>query len=234
VAAAIRNGGFAGGLAAGVLTGLIGAGGMILAADTFLAAGEPPGWTLAEALDWAYRNLGLSLPVFAVVLVLYVRSLARLRRRVARRASLDTVAHAEQLTDTWTSLFFGVGVIWTAIGMRGALLYALGDPAASVDDGAFAVLQRMVNGGILVALSTTIFGGIGGYLMRVVKTLTVGAPLRRYYEAAAGATGTEILATLGRIEAQLAVLIAPAGPAERGEERDGQAALDGLAFSRRA
>ena len=234
MAAAIRNGGFAGGLAAGVLTGLIAAGGVILATDTFLTAAEPAAWTLAEALDWAWRNLGLSLPVFAVVLVLYVRSLARLRRRVARGASLDAVAHAEQLTDTWTSLFFGVGVIWTAIGMRGALLYALGDPAASVDDGAFAVLQRMVNGGILVALSTTIFGGIGGYLMRVVKTLTVGAPLRRYYEAAAGATGAEMLAALGRIEAHLAALGAAGGPAERAEERDGQAAVDGLAFSRRA
>ena len=230
MAATVGNGGFAGGLAAGVLAGLVAAGGMMLAVDALAPAGGVPAWTLAEALDWAYRNLGLSLPVFAVVLGLYVRSLSRLRRRVARGASLDAVAHAEQLTDTWTSLFFGVGVIWTAIGMRGALLYALGDPAASVDDGAFAVLQRMVNGGILVALSTTIFGGIGGYLMRVVKTLTVGAALRRYYEAAAGETGAQMLAALARIEAHLAVLATPAG---RKEEGDGQAAVDGLAFPRR-
>lgn len=234
MAAAVRNGGFASGLAAGVLAGLVAAGMAILAADAFVAADADPAWTLAEALDWAYRNLGLSLPVFAVVLWLYVRSLARLRRRVARGASLDAVAHAEQLTDTWTSLFFGVGVIWTAIGMRGALLYALGDPAASVEDGAFAVLQRMVNGGILVALSTTIFGGIGGYLMRVVKTLAVGASLRRYYESAAGETGAEMLATLARIEAHLATLAAPASPAGREEEEDGQAPVDGLAFPRRA
>jgi len=236
VEATAGKGGFASGLAAGVLAGLVAAGGMMLAADALApanavgSAGGVPAWTLAEALDWAYRNLGLSLPVFAVVLALYVRSLSRLRRRVARGASLDSVAHAEQLTDTWTSLFFGVGVIWTAIGMRGALLYALGDPAASVDDGAFAVLQRMVNGGILVALSTTIFGGIGGYLMRVVKTLTVGAPLRRYYEATAGETGVEMLAALARIEAHLAVLAAPAG---RKEDGYGQAAVDGLAFPRR-
>lgn len=230
MAATVENGGFASGLAAGVLAGLVAGGGMMLAADALVPAAGAPAWTLAEALDWAYRNLGLSLPVFAVVLGLYVRSLSRLRRRVARGASLDSVAHAEQLTDTWTSLFFGVGVIWTAIGMRGALLYALGDPAASVDEGAFAVLQRMVNGGILVALSTTIFGGIGGYLMRVVKTLTVGAALRRYYEAAAGVTGAEMLAALARIEAHLAVLAMPAG---RKEEDDGQAAVDGLAFRRR-
>lgn len=228
MAAAVRNGGFASGLAAGVLAGLIGAGAALLVTDALVPAGTAPAWTLAEALDWAYRNLGLSLPVFAVVLGLYVRSLSRLRRQVARGAPLDAVAHAEQLTDTWTSLFFGVGVIWTAIGMRGALLYALGDPGASVDDGAFAVLQRMVNGGILVALSTTIFGGIGGYLMRVVKTLAVGAALRRYYESATGQTGAEMLATLARIEAHLAAL------ADRQEEADGQAPVDGPVFPRRA
>lgn len=220
--------GFLGGLAAGLLVGLIGAAGVMLAADILGPVGAPGGWTLAESLDWAWRNLGLSLPVFAVVLWLYARSLAELRRRVARSAPLDEVAHAEHLTDTWTSLFFGVGVIWTAIGMRGALLYALGDPSASVEDGAFTVLQRMVNGGILVALSTTIFGGIGGYLLRVVKTITAGAALRRYYDAAAREDGEAMHATLRRIEQHLAALSGP-----REEARHGPAAVDEIAFPHR-
>ncbi len=204
--AARTDSGFLSGLVAGVLAGVAGAALVVLATDALAPAGAAPAWTIAESLDWAYRNLGFSLPVFGAVLWLYLRSLARLRRRVARAAPLDEVAHAEHLTDTWTSLFFGVGVIWTAIGMRGALLYALGDPSASVQDGAFAVLQRMVNGGILVALSTTIFGGIGGYLMRVVKTVTVGAALRRYYDESAGRASTEIQATLAAIESHLAFL----------------------------
>jgi hypothetical protein len=45
------------------------------------------------------------------------------------------------------------------------------------------VLQRLVDGGILTALSTTILGGVGGYLMRVTKGLYLGARLNRYYEA---------------------------------------------------
>lgn len=221
--------GFLSGLIAGVLAGLAGAAMVVLATDTLAPDGATPAWTIAESLDWAYRNLGFSLPVFGAVLWLYLRSLSQLSRRVALAAPLDEVAHAEHLTDTWTSLFFGVGVIWTAIGMRGALLYALGDPAASVDDGAFAVLQRMVNGGILVALSTTIFGGIGGYLMRVVKTVTVGAALKRYYDESAQRAGTEIHETLVAIEQHLAYLA-------RRAEKDGDhgpAPLDETAFSRR-
>jgi hypothetical protein len=86
------------------------------------------------------------------------------------------------LTDVWTSLFFGIGVIWTAIGMRSALLYALGDPAGAAEAGAFAILTRLVDGGILTALTTTIVGGIGGYLMRVIKSSYLGTKLSRYYE----------------------------------------------------
>ncbi|MEJ2603230.1 MAG: hypothetical protein P8172_08020 [Gammaproteobacteria bacterium] len=212
-----RYGGFLGGLLAGVLVGLVGTGAVLLAGQMLGTSAPASGWTIRESLDWAWRNLGLSLPVFAAVLWLYVRSLGRLRRCIAADAPLDEVVHAENLTDTWTSLFFGVGVIWTAIGMRGALLYALGDPTVSVDDGAFVVLQRMVNGGILVALSTTIFGGIGGYLMRIVKTVLTGAALRRYYDLAARQSGDEIRATLGRIEDHLAALTG--GRQEAGDER---------------
>ena len=99
---------------------------------------------------------------------------------LAGGAPVDAVAQHDHLTDVWTSLFFGVGVIWTAIGMRGALVQALAP--ASPPGGGVEVLERMVDGGILLALSTTIFGGVGGYLMRVWKTLAVGAMLKRYYE----------------------------------------------------
>ena len=147
-----------------------------------------------------------------------------LTTRIRENRPLDEVAQADHLTDTWTSLFFGVGVIWTAIGMRGALLYALGDPETTAQDGAFAVLQRMVNGGILVALSTTIFGGIGGYVMRVVKTVVVGAPLKRYYESAARESADGIQNTLVAMEKHLANLAEETPqPGRLGRE---QAALD--------
>ena len=69
--------------------------------------------------------------------------------------------------------------------------------------GAFEMLRRLVDGGILIALSTTIFGGIGGYLMRVVKTLSVGAALRRYYGQVMMAPTRELAAAVQRIEARL-------------------------------
>ncbi|MDH3589096.1 MAG: hypothetical protein OEQ74_06805 [Gammaproteobacteria bacterium] len=137
---------------------------------------ETPAW-----FQWLDHNLGLALPIFVIILLLFVQTLSELRRRVARHDSPDRIAQMDHMADIWTSLFFGVGVIWTAIGMRNALLHALGDPAATLEAGAFALLERMVDGGILVALSTTIVGGVGGYFMRVIKTIAVGAELKRSY-----------------------------------------------------
>jgi len=185
------------------------------AAGTLSAAVLVGPWALAPALSiplleqlriWALTNLGLSIPVFALVLMLFVHSLLRLRRRLQAGRPADEVAQAEHLTDTWTSLFFGVGVIWTAIGMRSALIHALGDPSAAAQQGAYAMLERLVDGGILLALSTTIVGGAGGYLMRVVKAVTVGASLRRCYAQAGGAQGARISAQLAAIQEDLRAL----------------------------
>ncbi len=87
--------------------------------------------------------------------------------------------------------------------MRSALIFALGDPDTTVSQGAFAVLERMVEGGILLALSTTIFGGVGGYLMRVYKTITFGARLQERYDQAARVDTSSMRNSLERIEQQL-------------------------------
>ena len=134
-------------------------------------------------LEWGRRNLGLSILPFAITLGLYIHTLRALQRRLDGNRALDEVSQLEHLADVWTSLFFGIGVIWTAIGMRSALLYALGDPGTAAQAGAHAVLQRLVDGGILTALTTTIVGGIGGYVMRVIKSSLLGTRLSRFYEA---------------------------------------------------
>ncbi len=133
--------------------------------------------------EWSRRNLGLSIFPFGVTLGLYIHSLRSLQQRLDDQCPLDEISQLEHLNDVWTSLFFGIGVIWTAIGMRSALLYALGDTGMAAQAGATAVLQRLVDGGILTALTTTIVGGIGGYMMRVVKSSLLGTRLSRYYEA---------------------------------------------------
>jgi hypothetical protein len=134
-------------------------------------------------VEWTRRNLGLSVLPFGITLALYVHTLRSLARRLADNRPQDEVGQLEHLADVWTSLFFGIGVIWTAIGMRSALLFALGNPEITTQAGAFAVLSRLVDGGILTALTTTIVGGVGGYLMRVTKSSLLGTRLSRYYEA---------------------------------------------------
>lgn len=153
----------------------------IAARSDFVTISLPAGWQAPQWFVWLDHNLGFSMPIFVIVMILFVQTLAELRRRVTAHESPDRIAQMDHMADIWTSLFFGVGVIWTAIGMRNALLNSLGDPSATMDAGAVALLERMVDGGILVALSTTIVGGAGGYLMRVIKTIVIGAELKRSY-----------------------------------------------------
>ena len=211
--ASAHGSGFAQGLSIGAVGTLLIGSALIygLQSDSRGAAAFP---ALDEAYAWVYANLGLSLPVFALLLVLYANSLRKLRRGLAEDAPIEQVAQSDQLVDTWAGLFFGVGVIWTAIGMRSALVYALGEPEVTLSLGAYAILERMVQGGILLALSTTIFGGIGGYALRVINALTVETELKRYYDRRAHAPGEEMQATLQAIERHLQQLTAQTFPSQ--------------------
>ena len=57
--------------------------------------------------------------------------------------------------------------------------------------------------GILLALSTTIVGGIGGYLMRLVKSLALGQQLAALYLQESQRPAEANLAALQRIEGLL-------------------------------
>jgi hypothetical protein len=169
--------------------------------------------TPGQWLEWAYTNLGSSIPVFAMLLLAFFVTLGRMRRSLDNGGAVNRIVQLDHLTDIWTTLFFGTGVIWTAIGMRSALIYALGDRELALQQGAFAMLERMIDGGILLALSTTIFGGVGGYLMRVYKAVTLGARLQDCYDQAARADTSEMRESLQRIEQHL----------NRSGEADGEA-----------
>ncbi|RDH85802.1 MAG: hypothetical protein DIZ78_10115 [endosymbiont of Escarpia spicata] len=158
---------------------------------------------LQNLLSWSSRNMGMAVWPFTLVLLLFLLSLRTLRQRITAGQSIDRIVQAAHLTDIWIGLFFGIGVIWTAIGMRSALLFALGDPETAAQLGAFVILQRLVDGGILLALSTTIFGGIGGYLMRVIKAVAVGGELQRYYSHLAEQHNTAVQSSLDRIDSHL-------------------------------
>lgn len=169
-----------------------------------------------QIMNWTYHNLGLSLLPFTLTLILFGATLKRLRQQIKENRSIAEVSQLDHLCDLWIGLFFGIGVIWTAIGMRSALIHALGEPETTAAEGAFNLLRRLVEGGILIALSTTIFGGIGGYLMRVIKTCTVGNQLRQYYSLAAADHDSAVIDQLIAIETQLKQISADAEPIESG------------------
>ncbi|MDJ0907323.1 MAG: hypothetical protein QNI96_15000 [Woeseiaceae bacterium] len=193
------------GLAGGAVGTLVGGGALVFALSHYgvVAFTNDRVPSLDGWFTWATLNLGSSIPVFAGLLLAFFYSLSRLRRLLDDAGPLERIVQLDHLTDTWTTLFFGTGVIWTAIGMRSALIFALGDPDVSVQEGAFKMLERMVEGGILLALSTTIFGGIGGYLMRVYKAIALGSRLQARYDREARSDTTSMRDSLTRIEQHL-------------------------------
>jgi hypothetical protein len=210
--------GFLKGLAAGALGSLIGSGALLYALSKTQFVSFSNGFTpdVSHWFDWATSNLGSSIPVFAILIAAYGISLGRLRVKLETGRPTNEVVQLDHMIDIWTTLFFGTGVIWTAIGMRSALIFALGDPGDMVQQGAFAVLERLVDGGIMLALSTTIFGGIGGYIMRVYKSVTLGTLLQQHYDHAARVDTANMSNTLERIEQHLK------GRASRSPEEAGE------------
>jgi hypothetical protein len=166
--------------------------------------------TVQRVLSWAYENLRLSVLPFFLTLVFYSGALWRLKHYLkAGGVMVEKIAQADHQVDILINLFFGIGVIWTAIGMRGALLDGLGnlDAHSAAKLGAFSILQRLVDGGILLALSTTIVGAVGGYLLRLIKSLAVGTQVRAYYNRLAKQQADAVNAVLQSIDEQLNRLV---------------------------
>ena len=139
---------------------------------------------IPEILNWAFENLRLSIIPFTLILIFYFRVLYQLKKSLSDpKIEPERIAQLENWVNISISLFFGVGVIWTAIGMRSALIAGLSDldGAMAAQLGSFEILRRLIKGGILLALSTTIFGAVGGYLMRITKIFVVGAKLQLFY-----------------------------------------------------
>lgn len=159
---------------------------------------------------WMSTNLGHSVWFFAVVCVLFIVKLLKLKSLLAQpRIPIEQsqeVAALEQMLDVWTQVFIGIGVIWTAVGMRSALQYALGEPGTMVTEDASSVLRKLVDGGILLALSTTIVGAVGGYVMRLIKTMVLGAALQSFYETLERQDISALLQATQRIEHHLGQL----------------------------
>ncbi|XOV82632.1 MAG: hypothetical protein ACFHXK_17450 [bacterium] len=162
---------------------------------------------LNSMLAWLQLNLGHSIWLFAAVALAFGATLAKLQLmlRIAVQQSSDAsrISTLDQMLDVWTQVFIGIGVVWTAVGMRAALQHALGEPDMALAEHADSVLRKLVDGGILLALTTTIVGAVGGYLMRLCKTLVLGAELQAYYDQLERRDIAELVAATQRIEQQL-------------------------------
>ncbi len=146
------------------------------------------GW-LVDSVNLIISYLGHSMLFFIPVFLGYCFFFARLKACLARyEADPENFDQAEDVRfynggmELFITLFFAIGVLFTAWGMQNALVSALGNvsKAQAGEMGAWGILKRLVDNGILVALWTTIVGGAGGYLMRLVKYIFVGKALIRY------------------------------------------------------
>jgi len=143
--------------------------------------------------NYLYYHLRSSIFFFTANLLFFLFSLRALARRLDvfldsstafeatpqadRKSRLASIYSLDTRTDMAITTFFGIGVIYTAIGMESALLTALGGIRGAEDaarQGAWEILRKLVDGGLILALSTTICGGIGGYALRLLKLIRSG------------------------------------------------------------
>jgi hypothetical protein len=128
---------------------------------------------------WITINLGLSAPMFVILTALGWSYVHRLRDSLRESQNPpERIAHLEQRVDLIVALLFGVGVLYTAVGLRAALVQAIDTPS---DQSASDMLAALVNGGILSAMTSTIVGGVLGYSLRILKLFCVGQALDAYY-----------------------------------------------------
>lgn len=128
---------------------------------------------------WLSVNLGLSAPLFAALTIMGWSYLESLKQALNADMKAEAqITHLEQRIDLVVALLFGVGVLYTAVGLRGALVQAIDGPT---EQSASGMLTALVNGGILSAMTSTVVGGVLGYGLRMLKLFRVGHALERYY-----------------------------------------------------
>jgi hypothetical protein len=153
----------------------------------FLGVSVFAGWaTFSVSAPWIvnpmtffYRHLRLSVVPFGCLFLLYTYLIVKMRRCLTyHQPKISQLTYYDRLLNMVISCFFGVGVIWTALGIETALMEALNGvnegQEAVASGGAWMLLERLVNGGLLLALSTTVFGGICGYFLKLMKIFLLG------------------------------------------------------------
>jgi len=141
-------------------------------------------WMLS-CFDVITGYLGYSILFFVPALVCYIIFFVLLKTALSHYRSdpgqLENIRFYSVGMEIFIALFFAIGVLFTAWGLQNALVSALGGISKEEAGrwGAWGILKRLVDNGILIALWTTIVGGGGGYLMRLCKYFFLGKELSR-------------------------------------------------------
>jgi hypothetical protein len=171
--------------------------------------------TLVKSVSgWIETNLGSSLYVFMFVFILFIIEIFRFIQLFSPYRNHTLLPESHHLTEfmaiqqramIWANVFITIGVIATAWGMRDALLFALGnlDAEAANKLGAFGILTRLINGGVLLALTTTVVGGVGGYLMRITTAIVLNQPLMKINHRISQLSRDQLFCHLESIDHQL-------------------------------
>jgi len=122
-----------------------------------------------------WSTLGTSIVFFFLDLCLYLYSLTKIKTALLNK-DIENSSYWYRMNDLSINIFLGIGVIYTAIGMQSALTSSIGylTQETAKEIGAWGVLNRLVRGGIIMALTTTIVGGVGGYTMKLIRHISLG------------------------------------------------------------
>ena len=129
------------------------------------------------------ESLGSSIYFFAGNLALFMLASLLLYQHLNTQCpEYQNIKFWDSVANISLSLFFGIGVIYTAVGMMRAFQLALGniDQHMAASLGPWGILQKLVKGGLLMALGTTIVGGALGYTLRLIKFMLLGKSLIRF------------------------------------------------------
>jgi len=163
-----------------VLTSII----LIFLSQLGLIAFTGAGW-IVNALNMLSDYLGHSIfffiPVFLGYGIFFVLLKTSLCRSHSNSGEMENIRFYHTGTEIFITLSFAIGVLFTAWGLQNALVSALGGLSEEEAGrlGAWGILNQLVDNGFLIAFWTTIVGGTCGYLMRLIKFLSMGRELGR-------------------------------------------------------
>ena len=142
------------------------------------------GW-IVNILNLVSDYLGSSIIFFTPTLIAYIAFFLLASKSLSTyQEETDEAVNLKYYTggmDLCTSLFVGIGVIYTSYGISNALVTAIAnlnqEEAGRL--GAWGILRKLVDNGILIALWTTIIGSAGAYFMRFFRYVFHGRALTR-------------------------------------------------------